>query len=143
MPPNHNGSSAFLKLCTFLIFNFTSYIQISFRRLKILTILATKFCEISTLQYIQTKVRWRFRKILWPSQNIWTLKLCTFLIFNFTSYIQVSFRRFKILTILTIFSQIECTQVILNEIDTLFHQFSQHMTLIYLSGCTPFLHNFL
>ena len=25
------------------------------------------------LQYIQTKVRWRFRKILWPSQNMWTL----------------------------------------------------------------------
>ena len=22
------------------------------------------------LQYIQAKVRWRFRKILWPSQNI-------------------------------------------------------------------------
>ena len=22
----------------------------------------------------RTKVRWRFRKILWPSQNIWTLK---------------------------------------------------------------------
>ena len=26
------------------------------------------------IQYIQTKVRWRFRKILWPSQNIWTFK---------------------------------------------------------------------
>ena len=25
------------------------------------------------VQYIQSKVRWRFRKILWPSQNIWTL----------------------------------------------------------------------
>mgnify|MGYP006863931207 CR=1 FL=1 len=25
------------------------------------------------LQYIQTKVRGRFHKILWPSQNIWTL----------------------------------------------------------------------
>ena len=25
------------------------------------------------LQYIQSKVRGRFRKILWPSQNIWTL----------------------------------------------------------------------
>ena len=23
----------------------------------------------------RTKVRWRFRKILWPSQNIWTLKV--------------------------------------------------------------------
>ena len=42
----------------------------------------TKFCEIYTLllstvcsmQYIETKVRWRFRKILWPSQNIRTLK---------------------------------------------------------------------
>ena len=25
------------------------------------------------LQYIKTKVGWRFHKILWPSQNIWTL----------------------------------------------------------------------
>ena len=25
------------------------------------------------LQYIQTKVRWRFCKQFWPSQNIWTL----------------------------------------------------------------------
>ena len=24
--------------------------------------------------YIEQKVRWRFRKILWPSQNIWTLQ---------------------------------------------------------------------
>ena len=31
------------------------------------------------LQYIQTKVRWRFRKLLWPSQNIRTLfTLCDF-----------------------------------------------------------------
>ena len=28
---------------------------------------------LSTVKCIQTKVRWRFRKILWPSQNIWTL----------------------------------------------------------------------
>ena len=40
---------------------------------------ATKLFEIFALllftvsKYIQTKVRWRFRKILWPSQNIWTL----------------------------------------------------------------------
>ena len=38
---------------------------------------ATKFCKISTLllSYVVPvkKVRWRFRKILWPSQNIWTL----------------------------------------------------------------------
>ena len=26
------------------------------------------------LQYIQTIVKWRFLKILWPSQNIWTLQ---------------------------------------------------------------------
>ena len=26
-------------------------------------------------EYIQTKVRGRFRKILWPSQNIWTLSM--------------------------------------------------------------------
>ena len=25
--------------------------------------------------FYSTKVRWRFRKILWPSQNIWTLNL--------------------------------------------------------------------
>ena len=25
------------------------------------------------LQYIQSKVRWKFFKIMWPSQNIWTL----------------------------------------------------------------------
>ena len=31
----------------------------------------------------KTKVRWRFRKILWPSQNIWTLQvnLCQKLLF--------------------------------------------------------------
>jgi hypothetical protein len=37
---------------------------------------ATKFCEIFPLlltQYIQSKVRGRFCKSLWPSQNIWTL----------------------------------------------------------------------
>ena len=34
----------------------------------------TKLCEISTLllSYL-SKVRWRFCKILWPSQNIWIL----------------------------------------------------------------------
>ena len=34
---------------------------------------ATKFCEIFTLllsYVVPVKVRWRFRKILWPSQNI-------------------------------------------------------------------------
>ena len=42
---------------------------------------AAKFCEISPLllSYVvpvkKSKVRWRFCKILWPSQNIWTLKL--------------------------------------------------------------------
>ena len=37
---------------------------------------ATKFCEISTLLLTGTKydkVRWKFRKMLWPSQNIWIL----------------------------------------------------------------------
>ena len=33
---------------------------------------ATKFCEISTVD-CQSNLRWRFRKIIWPSQNIWTL----------------------------------------------------------------------
>ena len=39
---------------------------------------ATKFCEIFTLflTYVErVKVRWRFCKILWPFQNIWTLKV--------------------------------------------------------------------
>ena len=31
----------------------------------------------------RTKVRWRFRKILWPSQNIWTLNEYIFEIFSF------------------------------------------------------------
>ena len=38
---------------------------------------ATKFCKISTLllsYVVPVKVRWRFRKMLWPSQNIRTLK---------------------------------------------------------------------
>ena len=37
---------------------------------------ATKFCEIFLLLWLcvlQWKLRGRFRKILWPSQNIWTL----------------------------------------------------------------------
>ena len=36
---------------------------------------ATKFCEIFpfTFQYIQSKVRGRFRKIFWPSLNVWSL----------------------------------------------------------------------
>ena len=37
---------------------------------------ATKFCEISTLllsYVVPVKSKVRFRKILWPSQNIWTL----------------------------------------------------------------------
>ena len=41
---------------------------------------ATKFCEIFTLHLTGTaKVRWRFCKFLWPSQNIWTLllKICS------------------------------------------------------------------
>ena len=29
------------------------------------------------LQYLKSKVRWRFCKILWPSQNIWTLYCLT------------------------------------------------------------------
>ena len=33
----------------------------------------TKYSPPFWLQYIQSKVRWRFRKILWPSQSIWTL----------------------------------------------------------------------
>ena len=38
---------------------------------------ATKFCEISIYFWLplhRTKVRWRSRKILWPSQNTWTIQ---------------------------------------------------------------------
>ena len=36
---------------------------------------AIKFTYTFDWHYIhRTKVRWRFRKILWPSQNIWTLQ---------------------------------------------------------------------
>ena len=46
---------------------------------------ATQFCQYTIIQNFvksppyfrpmlcQSKVRWRLRKILWPSQNIWTL----------------------------------------------------------------------
>ena len=37
---------------------------------------ATKFCKIFTYFWLvlhRTKVKWRFRKISWPRQNIWTL----------------------------------------------------------------------
>ena len=37
--------------------------------------------ESSPLQYIKTKVRWRFRQILWPSQNTWTLMQATWFCF--------------------------------------------------------------
>ena len=40
---------------------------------------ATKVCEIFTLSLsyvLQSKIRWRFRKILWHSQNIWTITNC-------------------------------------------------------------------
>ena len=40
----------------------------------------TQFCHFAKsspylwLELHRTKVRWRFRKFLWPSQNIWTLQ---------------------------------------------------------------------
>ena len=37
-----------------------------------------KSSPYSWLQYTQSKLRWRFRKILWPSQNIWTLPKVVF-----------------------------------------------------------------
>ena len=42
---------------------------------------ATKFCETSTLFWlyvVPVKISWRFHKILWPSQNIWTIKISLF-----------------------------------------------------------------
>ena len=45
---------------------------------------ATKFCEIPTNwficpMYCQSNNWWRFLKILWPSQNIWTLTVVWFI----------------------------------------------------------------
>ena len=55
-------------------FNFVenSYLQVKF----VYSEKVTKFCEISTVDWSllhRTNLRWRFRKNLWPSQNIWTL----------------------------------------------------------------------
>ena len=46
------------------------------------------------LQYIQTKVRWRFRKILWPSQNIWTLTTI-FSLHSCESFVKYPTKRFE------------------------------------------------
>ena len=54
---------------------------------------ATKFCEIFTLIWVavhRTKVRRRFRKIVWPSQKIWTL-------LNYTTSTYTLCRRLKVL----------------------------------------------
>ena len=55
---------------------------------------ATKFCELTYfwLQYIRSKVRGRFRKILWPSQNIWTFNVLyrlSFLLRQFSKLIPI------------------------------------------------------
>ena len=42
-----------------------------------------KYSPYSWLALHRTKVRWRFRKILWPSQNIWTLKKEKYVTFDF------------------------------------------------------------
>ena len=46
------------------------------------------------LQYTQSKVRGRFRKILWPSQNIWTLTICAVLSASKQVPIEKSFHLF-------------------------------------------------
>ena len=46
---------------------------------------ATKFVKSPPFFWLvihRTKVRWRFRKILWPSENIWTLMFSLLLTFN-------------------------------------------------------------
>ena len=51
----------------------------------------TNFCQISTidLSYVVTVksteiLQWRFRKILWPSQNVWTLRMLIGILFKIT-----------------------------------------------------------
>ena len=51
---------------------------------------STNFCEISTVDL--SYLRWRFRKLLWPSQNIGTLKL---IFFQFESFFSVSRQKKK------------------------------------------------
>ena len=72
------SESQFYRLCIppfFYFFSFkpnSLYLKLKF----IYSEKSTKFCEISTLflSYL-VPVRWRFRKTLWTSQNIWTLIL--------------------------------------------------------------------
>ena len=53
--------------CTF----FTSLIS---HRMELQMIAKHSSCDVNQASnLIKSKVRWRFRKILWPSQNIWTL----------------------------------------------------------------------
>ena len=54
----------------------------------------TKFCQISTWLLTgttyRTKVRWRYRKILWLSQNIWTLiVIITWQVFITTAILEI------------------------------------------------------
>ena len=49
---------------------------------------ATKFCEIFNVDLTvtnirKTNIRWRFHKILWPSQNIWTFRIFSKTYLNF------------------------------------------------------------
>ena len=54
---------------------------------------AKNFCEISTLLLttVQSGVRWRFCKFLWPTQNIWTL---TLLVSNYVNILMKSLMKF-------------------------------------------------
>ena len=60
-----------------------SYVTPVGQRLKLIySEKATNFSKSSPyfwLQYIQSKVRWRFHKILWLSQNIWNLTMSSIL----------------------------------------------------------------
>ena len=59
--------------------NLTTDMEFSFDRVRILweghKILRNLHLTFVHSTYIQTKGRWRFLKILWPSQNIWTLSV--------------------------------------------------------------------
>ena len=50
---------------------------------------ATNFAKSSPYFWLalhRTKVRWRFRKILWPFQNIWTLTVYSIYCANFSDF---------------------------------------------------------
>ena len=58
-------------------------------------ILRNLHLTFDSLALHSTKVRWRFRKILWPSQNIWNHISTIFFTWNFLTVFKKHFLSFK------------------------------------------------